>query len=153
MLRDMRKCDRDRDRVLHPIQIENMMEKYKIGVAGVLPQLQERFVDKKFNDMTNYEDMVKYFCDMKEKETKISNPNNVLDATSTKTNNKSFKSRNSNDKTIPQKISQKQTSNNANNIFEDREDAKLILQLESAIGQSPKFDLEKFKSSLESKVY
>ena len=54
------------------------------------------------------------------------------------------------------KISQKQTSNNANtnanNIFEDREDAKLILQLESAIGQSPKFDLEKFKSSLESKV-
>ena len=132
------------------------MEKYKIGVAGVLPQLQERFVDKKFNDMTNYEDMVKYFCDMKEKETKLNNPNNVLDAnTSTKTNNKSFKSRN-NEKTIPQKISQKQTSNNANtnanNIFEDREDAKLILQLESAIGQSPKFDLEKFKSSLESKV-
>ena len=73
MLRDMRKCDRDRDRVLHPIQIENMMEKYKIGVAGVLPQLQKRFVDKKFNDMTNYEDMVKYFCDMKEKKTKIDN--------------------------------------------------------------------------------
>ena len=71
MLRDMRKCDRDRDRVLHPIQIENILEKYKIAVdAGVLPHLQKRFVDKKFNDMTNYEDMVKYFCDIKEKSSK-----------------------------------------------------------------------------------
>ena len=70
----MRKCDRDRDRVLHPIQIENILEKYKIGVdAEVLPQLQKRFVDKKFNDMTNYEDMVKYFCDIKEKSSKNDN--------------------------------------------------------------------------------
>ena len=70
----MRKCDRDRDRVLHPIQIENILEKYKIAVdAGVLPHLQKRFVDKKFNDMTNYEDMVKYFCDIKEKSSKNDN--------------------------------------------------------------------------------
>ena len=83
-------------------------------------------------------------------------PNPSLDG-AINTNNKSFKSRNNDTKTIPKKIiSQKQTNSNANtnanNVFEDREDAKLILQLESAIGQSPKFDLEKFKSSLESKV-
>ena len=81
MLRDMRKCDRDRDRVLHPIQIENILEKYKIAVdAGVLPHLQKRFVDKKFNDMTNYEDMVKYFCDIKEKSSK---KDNIPDTTTT----------------------------------------------------------------------
>ena len=50
------------------------MDKYKIGMdAEVLSQLQKRFVDKKFNDMTNYEDMVKYFCDIKEKSSKNDN--------------------------------------------------------------------------------
>lgn len=35
--------------------------------------------------------------------------------------------------------------------FEDRGEARLILDLESAIANSPKFDLEVFRSSLESK--
>ena len=30
MLREMRKLDRDRDRVLHPMQVENLLAKYKV---------------------------------------------------------------------------------------------------------------------------
>lgn len=33
----------------------------------------------------------------------------------------------------------------------DRDEAKLVLELEVAIESSPKFELDKFKSSLESK--
>ena len=45
---------------------------------------------------------------------------------------------------------QRQISSNASS-FEDRGEARLILDLENAIANSPKFDLNLFRSSLESK--
>ena len=42
-------------------------------------------------------------------------------------------------------------SSNAPSSFEDRGEARLILDLESAIANSPRFDLNLFRSSLESK--
>ena len=63
----MRKTDRDRDGVLRPDQIETFLEKFNIPLQGVLDHLQRRFADEKFEGMTNYENLVKYFNDIKAK--------------------------------------------------------------------------------------
>ena len=36
MLREMRKLDRDRDRVLHPVQIKTVFAKYKVTVLSLI---------------------------------------------------------------------------------------------------------------------
>ena len=82
MLREMRKRDRDRDRVLHPNQIEDLIEKYKIGIQGVLPQLQKRFAsNSKFHGMTDYEDMITYFLKLKGDQKKIQPVQNTSNTT------------------------------------------------------------------------
>ena len=61
MIMEMRKLDRDRDRVLLPDTVKTVLEKYQIPVASCLETLQEMFADKtQFRGMTNYENMVKY---------------------------------------------------------------------------------------------
>ena len=67
MLREMRKTDQDWDGVLWPDQIETFLEKFNIPLQGVLDHLQRRFADEKFEGMTNYENLVKYFNDIKAK--------------------------------------------------------------------------------------
>ena len=64
----MRKTDRDRDGVLRPDQIETFLEKFNIPLQGVLDHLQRRFDDtEKFEGMTNYENLVRYFNGIKAK--------------------------------------------------------------------------------------
>ena len=61
MIMEMRKLDRDRDRVLPPDTVKTMLEKYHIPVASCLETLQDKFADKTvFEGTTNYEDMVRY---------------------------------------------------------------------------------------------
>ena len=61
MIMEMRKLDRDRDRVLPPDTVKTVLEKYHIPVASCLETLQDKFADKTvFEGMTNYEDMVRY---------------------------------------------------------------------------------------------
>lgn len=102
--------------------------------------MQQRFADKQFEGMTNYEDMVKYLTKIKSLETKpiaAPDPTNPVTVTASEPFNS----------TEP---TQRQLSNNSSS-FGDRGEARLILDLEAAMVKSPKFDLAKFRSSLESK--
>ena len=119
----MRKQDRDRDRVLHPKQIEDFTEKYNIGIQGVLPELQTRFEDSKFKGMTNYEDMLTYFIAFKE--TTIIEDNDPAKIHNVKPNpeavfaeTKSFKPKSNH--------SMNKSGQNSATIFEDRGEAKLV---------------------------
>ena len=119
----MRKQDRDRDRVLHPKQIEDFTEKYNIGIQGVLPDLQTRFEDSKFKGMTNYEDMLTYFIAFKE--TTIIENNDPAKIHNVKPNpeavfaeTKSFKPKSNH--------SMNKSGQNSATIFEDRGEAKLV---------------------------
>ena len=118
----MRKQDRDRDRVLHPKQIEDFTEKYNIGIQGVLPELQTRFEDSKFKGMTNYEDMLTYFIAFKEttiiedNDPKINNVKPNPEAVFAET--KSFKPKSNH--------SMNKSGQNSATIFEDRGEAKLV---------------------------
>ena len=53
---------------MRPVQIETFLDKFNIPLQGVLDHLYRRFVDNKFEGMINYENMVKYFNDIKSKE-------------------------------------------------------------------------------------
>ncbi len=143
MLREMRKTDRDRDGVLRPEQVEAFMDKYAIPIQGVMSHLQRRFVDDKFEGMTNYEDFLRYLTKMrlKSQEQKLSSSAQVpvTEAKSESTQELAANKQRSS--------GGRQTST----TFEDRGEARLILDLEAAIANSPKFDLGQFRKSLESK--
>ena len=87
MLREMRKTDRDRDGVLRPDQIESFLEKFNIPLQGILDHLQRRFADEKFEGMTNYELLVKYFNNIKDKDTASKNPPHAAVAEESSTEN------------------------------------------------------------------
>ena len=78
MLMEMRKLDRDRDRVLHPSTVEQMVEKYRLPIGPCLPHLQIKFQDGNFVGITNYEYLVKFLGErreetMKKQEAKVIN--------------------------------------------------------------------------------
>ena len=87
MLREMRKTDRDRDGVLRPDQIESFLEKFNIPLQGILDHLQRRFADEKFEGMTNYELLVKYFNNIKDKDPGSKNPPHAAVAEESSTEN------------------------------------------------------------------
>ena len=59
MLMEMRKLDRDRERILHPSTLENLVNKYKLPIAPCLPRLKDKFEDKNYPGFTNYEQVVR----------------------------------------------------------------------------------------------
>ena len=67
MVMEMRKLDRDRDRVLVPDTVTSVLGKYNIELGeAVTGILMERFEDRKeFRGMVNYEDMVRYLEEMR----------------------------------------------------------------------------------------
>ena len=67
MVMEMRKLDRDRDRVLVPDTVTSVLGKYNIDLGeAVTGILMERFEDRKeFRGMVNYEDMVRYLEEMR----------------------------------------------------------------------------------------
>ena len=90
--------------------------------------------------MINYEFLLKYLLSMRPEE-----PKEIKNAESENNGNnqnpqKSFNPNN-----------QRQVSSQNPGLFGDRGDARLILDLEETIANSPKFDLGQFRSSLESK--
>ena len=135
MLREMRKLDRDRDGVLPPANIERFIDKFKIMIHGVLDHLYKRFIDKRFPDMINYEDLLRYLIKMRPAE-EVTKKDVQEPELEPKQNSESFKP-------------SRQVSGHG--IFGDRGDARLILDLEEAISSSPSFNLNQFKTSLESK--
>ena len=67
MVMEMRKLDRDRDRVLVPDTVTSVVGKYNIDLGETVTGiLMERFKDRKeFRGMVNYEDMVRYLEEMR----------------------------------------------------------------------------------------
>ena len=51
----MRKADRDRDMVLPPSTVDELIHKYKLPLTPCLPFLHKKFRDKRFIGSTNYE--------------------------------------------------------------------------------------------------
>ncbi len=63
---EMRRGDRDRDRVVGPAQLEAVLDRYKIPVGEVLEPLEKKFSDKDFDGQINYEDFMRYLMQAKE---------------------------------------------------------------------------------------
>ena len=59
MLMEMRKLDRDRERIIHPSTLDNLVQKYKLSISPCLPRLKEKFEDKTYPGFTNYENVVR----------------------------------------------------------------------------------------------
>ena len=67
MVMEMRKLDRDRDRVLVPDTLTFLLGKYNIDLGeAVTGILMDRFEDRaEFRGMVNYEDMLRYLEEMR----------------------------------------------------------------------------------------
>ena len=72
MLLEMRKMDRDREKIIHPATIENLIHKYKVPVTPCLDSLLERYEDKTFGGLVNYEDLMQYLQDSRQRGSKSS---------------------------------------------------------------------------------
>ena len=79
MVMEMRKLDRDRDRVLVPVTLTSVLGKYNIDLGeAVTGILMERFEDRKeFQGMVNYEDLVRYLEEMRIEADKSSEKRNT----------------------------------------------------------------------------
>ena len=60
MLMEMRKVDRDRERIIHPTTLENLVKKYKLPITSCLTNLIQKFEDKDYPGYTNYEHIVRW---------------------------------------------------------------------------------------------
>ena len=156
MLMEMRKTDRDRDRILRPIQIKMFLEKYKIPVFDIWPQLEKKFNDKSYPGNTNYEDLTQFFLEAKSRANLGQEERFSAAAAAPQAQ-------------VPSKISllrqrQMEAEEDQNKYyshraygggdgdsFNDRQDAGLLLDLEKCVMNSPKFEIDKFKSALVAK--
>ena len=67
----MRKADRDRDMVLPPSTVNELVHKYRLPLSPCLPYLHKKFRDKKFIGSTNYEHVMKFLNKMRRERHKI----------------------------------------------------------------------------------
>ena len=68
---EMRRLDKERDMVLPPQTVDNLMEKYFIPLAPCLKNLHRKFRDKTFIGSTNYELMMTYLEDRRAERQRI----------------------------------------------------------------------------------
>ena len=59
MVMEMRKLDRDREKIIHPSTLDNLIQKYKLPITPCLPRLKKKFEDKNYPGFTNYEHVVR----------------------------------------------------------------------------------------------
>ena len=59
MLMEMRKIDRDRERIIHPSTLDKLVQKYKLPITPCLTRLKEKFEDENYPGFTNYEEVVR----------------------------------------------------------------------------------------------
>ena len=55
MVMEMRKLDRDRERIIHPSTLDNLIQKYKLPITPCVPRLNEKFQDKNYPGFTMYQ--------------------------------------------------------------------------------------------------
>ena len=71
LLMEMRRLDKERDMVLPPQTVDNLMEKYFIPLGPCLKNLHRKFRDKTFIGSTNYELMMTYLEDRRAERQRI----------------------------------------------------------------------------------
>ena len=59
MLIELRKLDRDRERIIHSSTLDNLVQKYKLPISPCLSKLKQKFEDETFPGFTNYEQLVR----------------------------------------------------------------------------------------------
>ena len=59
MLMEMRKLDRDRERIIHSSTLDNLVQKYKLPISPCLSKLKQMFEDETLPGFTNYEHLVR----------------------------------------------------------------------------------------------
>ena len=59
MLMEMRKLDRDRERIIHPSTLDNLVQKYNLPITPCLTRLKQKFQDENYPGYTNYEDVIR----------------------------------------------------------------------------------------------
>ena len=59
MLMEMRKLDRDRERIIHSSTLDNLVQKYKLPISPCLSKLKQKFEDETLPGFTNYEHLVR----------------------------------------------------------------------------------------------
>ena len=67
MLFEMRKLDRDREKIIHPATIENLVHKYKVPITPCIDSLLDKYENKTFGGLVNYEDLMQYLQDSRQR--------------------------------------------------------------------------------------
>ena len=60
MLLELRKMDRDREKIIHPATVENLVHKYNVPITPCIDTLLDNFEDKTYGGLVNYEDLMQY---------------------------------------------------------------------------------------------
>ena len=68
---EMRKADRDRDMVLPPSTVDQLIHKYKLPLTPCLPFIHKKFRDKRFIGSTNYEQVMRFLEETRRERHKI----------------------------------------------------------------------------------
>ena len=71
LLMEMRRIDTERDMILLPKTINNLVYKYRIPLAPSLKYLHTKFRDERFIGSTNYELMMTYLEERREERQRI----------------------------------------------------------------------------------
>ena len=73
MLLELRKLDRDREKIIHPATIENLIHKYSVPLTPCIDALLEKFEDKTYGGLVNYEDLLHYLQEKRQAQYKVEN--------------------------------------------------------------------------------
>ena len=73
-LLELRKIDRDRDKMIHPTTITKFVTKYNLPIMPCLDNLYRKFESKQYGDLVNYEDLLHYFHEKREEGRKKKEP-------------------------------------------------------------------------------
>lgn len=124
-------------------------------MEDVVPNLLKKFNDKTYSGQTNYEDLVQYLIEAKERVQR-----SLRDEAEANTMVHEIQTKMEERKARHHQQRQQQNSPGSNHgqertdrpfSFNDRDDAGLILELEKTLSDSPKFNLGSFKADLHAK--
>ena len=65
-LLELRKIDRDRDKMIHPTTITKFVTKYNLPIMPCLDHLYRKFEARQYGDLVNYEDLLQYLHSKRE---------------------------------------------------------------------------------------
>ena len=66
MVLELRKLDRDREKIIHPATVENLVHKYSVPITPCIDNLLEKFEDDRYGGLVNYENLMQYLHEKKQ---------------------------------------------------------------------------------------